>query len=89
MRVDPRAVIEGARRMARASARAMAPKLAGVSNAATLIHHRHEIVTDSYLTGAAEMLKLLMGDASPEPWTEDYKHEPRIAELLKKFQEQE
>ena len=82
--VTSRDVIEGARRMARASRDAMIPALrsAGAINADQLIKERMGIVMDSYLTGAAEMLKMLRGDFDPEPWEDDYQHEPRIAELL-------
>lgn len=43
-----------------------------------------DVVADSYMTGAEEMLKMLMGDFTPEPWSEDYDHEARLTELLAK-----
>jgi hypothetical protein len=57
-------------------------KASGAINAHQLIEQRMEIVADAYLTGAAEILKMLRGDFEPEPWGDDYQHEPRIAELL-------
>ena len=41
-----------------------------------------ELVLDSYLTGAAETLKLLQGDTEPELWADDYNHQERLEVLL-------
>jgi hypothetical protein len=49
------------------------------------VQRRGNVVLDSYLTGAAEALKLLAGDRTPEPFSEDYDHEKRLDELLQLY----
>jgi len=46
------------------------------------IENRMILVMDCYLTGAAEMLKLLHGDNEDEPFEDFYDHEGRLRELL-------
>lgn len=76
---DARAVIEAARRMAeqgRAKCWITPPRTnQGMDG----------LVAWAYLMGAVSMLKILMGDFTPEPWTEDYDHEARLTELLNQF----
>lgn len=45
---------------------------------------RMDIVMDCYLTGCAEMLKMIHGDDEPEPWAQ-YAHSDRIGELIAKY----
>jgi len=84
--LDPRQVIEASRNMARHSRDYMIPELKklGVTEAQarSQITARMDLVLDCYLTGAAEMLKMLFGDFESEPWTEEYDHEVRLRELL-------
>jgi hypothetical protein len=47
--------------------------------------NRMDLVMDCFNTGAAMMLKLLHGDSSAEPWSEEYDHETRLRELLEKY----
>ena len=93
-----RTIIEAARNMARKSRDAYEPGVRKAMEAqfcvppelietavAHELQNRMELVMDCYLTGAAEILKLLHGDATPEPWSDDYDHEKRLTELLKQF----
>jgi hypothetical protein len=87
--IKPRDIVEAARDMARKSRDLMAPTLAAANLppevAADTLRNRMEIVMDCYLTGAEEMLRRLHGDSDPEPWREDYDHETRLRELLRKY----
>ena len=49
------------------------------------MHNRMNLVMDCFNTGAAMMLKILHGDATPEPWSEEYSHENRLRELLTQY----
>lgn len=87
--VRPRQIIEASRNMARNSRDYMIPELKklGVTEAQarSQITARMDLVLDCYLTGAAEMLKMLFGDFEPEPWAEEYDHESRLRELLTRY----
>lgn len=92
--LDPHDIIEAARDLARKSRDVAAPfleeqlaKLAVPQAArdgllAKELQARGNLVMDCYLTGCAEMLKRLQGDSAPEPWSDDFDHEARLAELL-------
>lgn len=91
--IHPRQVIEGSRNLARKSRDYMLPELKRLwrnkipnteNNLAYAreIEKRMDLVMDCYLTGAAEMLKLLHGDSEPEPFEDVYDHEGRLRELL-------
>jgi hypothetical protein len=97
MKIDPRDVIEAARLHARESRDLLLPAAEGFieqikapefTKRETLLgflQQRMDLVMDCYLTGAAEMLKRLNGDTIPEPWAEEYNHQARLTELLKKY----
>jgi hypothetical protein len=91
--VHPRQIIEGSRNLARKSRDLMLPelkrlwrnKVPNIENNlayAAEIEKRMDLVMDCYLTGAAEMLKLLHGDSDAEPFEDVYDHEGRLRELL-------
>ena len=86
--VKPRAIVEAARIYGvRKSRNLITPSLVDqpINIAIALVQHRRELVMDCYLTGVEEMLRLLHGDAEPEPWREDYDHEERLRELLNQY----
>lgn len=92
--INPRDIIEGSRRLARMSRDIMAKSILNLDIPDSIKkamlskesqEERMNLVMDCYNTGAAEMLKLLHGDSSPEPWEDEYSHEERLAELLKKY----
>lgn len=92
--VNPRDIIEGSRRLARQSRDMLITsvmslpindKAKGILVNRESQEARMELVMDCYNTGAAEMLKLLHGDNSPEPWDDNYNHEERLKELLTKY----
>ena len=68
--LDPRAIVEASRDF--------------VNNKAGEYWHLPypESARLCYLHGAIEMFKRLQGDATPEPWSDDYDHEARLRELL-------
>jgi len=93
-RVNSRDVIEGSRRFARQSNKLMIESVISLDAPLPLKNamispqaqsERMNLVMDCFNTGAAEMLKLLHGDNSPEPWTEDYNHEERLKTLLESY----
>lgn len=92
--VNPRDVIEGSRRLARRSRDMMMESIVKLDAPIPLKNamgspiaqqERMNMVMDCFNTGAAEMLKLLHGDSSEEPWEDDYQHEDRLKELLEKY----
>ena len=94
--LNPRQIIEKSRDFARKSRDMMIPelkrlfrnKIPNTENNlayAGMIEQRMNIVMDAYNTGAAEMLKMLFGDFSAEPWADEYDHEKRLRELLTKY----
>lgn len=102
MKVSGRMIVEAAARLAKESVEVMRPglemsaqrveKMTGAAMAEKFrneqIETRTELVTDSYLTGAAEAIKMLAGDFEHEPWVEDTRgtyHEKRLDELLQKY----
>lgn len=88
-RVEARDVIEASRLLARQSGDEMVKSLlaSGLLPSNELLKQRGDLVMDCFNTGAAVMLKLLMGDRSPEPWSDEYDHEARLRELLALYQE--
>jgi hypothetical protein len=91
MPLSARTIIEAARRRARESRDLYLPALRAAFPQADKGFLREEIlirmdlVVDCYLTGAAEMLKMLHGDMEPESWEDDYEHEERLRELLARY----
>ncbi len=92
--IHPHDIIEASRDMARASRDMLAPAMEfalpkSLEGRQEMIAHelenRMNLVMDSFNTGAAMMLKMLHGDGRPEPWSEDYDHEARLAHLLSDF----
>jgi hypothetical protein len=94
--VNPHAIIEASRNMARQSRDLMLPELkrAYRNTIPTIevqkafqadLETRMNLVMDCFNTGAATMLKLLHGDLMPEPWEEEYDHETRLREILKQY----
>jgi len=89
--IHPRDIIEASRDMARASRDMLAAGLESVLPVgsekliAAELQARMNLVMDCFNTGAAMMLKMLHGDARPEPWSDNYDHEERIAHLLSDF----
>lgn len=80
--IHPRDIIEASRDMARTSRNVLTTALQQLGCPPDV---RMNLVVDCFNTGAAMMLKMLHGDARPEPWSDDYDHEGRLRMLLDRF----